>query len=74
MDEPSLPADIIAPTGPNPVLHYQRALDALRDGAYDGLNADLRRHLITKLQHDLDTLVQAQNGRVPLPLCPLEPA
>jgi hypothetical protein len=65
------PSASASTTGPDPVLHYQRALDALRDGAYQGLNAELRRHLITKLQHDLDTLTEAQNGHVPLPLCAL---
>jgi len=71
MDEPSLPVATAPPTGSDPVLHHQRALSALRDGAYQGLTAELRRHLITKLQHDLDTLMQAQNGHVPLPLCAL---
>ncbi len=71
MDEPSLPVASAPATGPDPALHYQRALDALRDGAYQGLNAELRRHLITKLQHDLDTLMQAQCGHVALPLCAL---
>lgn len=74
MDESSLPSTAAPTTSPDPALHYQRALEALRKGAYNGLNADLRRHLITKLQHDLDTLTQAQNGHVPLPICTLESA
>lgn len=72
MDTSSSPAASAPPIGPDPALHYQQALDALRNGAYQGLNAELRRHLITKLQHDLDTLTQAEQGHVPLPLCALD--
>lgn len=74
MHESSTSAAAPATTGssPAPEVHYQQALAALRGGAYSGLNPELQRHLITKLQHDLQVLQHATKGHVPLPVCYLD--